>query len=96
MKYNTYKKQFNIKEIPIIFTDRIHGVSKLSKGIIKEAPAARHHIVSARTMLCLQSSPTAVRFQSGTIPVASTIIMSDNMRRQVSMLTTVHRTSIRN
>jgi dolichol-phosphate mannosyltransferase len=37
MKYNTYKKQFNIKEIPIIFTDRIHGVSKLSKGIIKEA-----------------------------------------------------------
>ena len=37
MKYNTYKKQFNIKEIPIIFTGRIHGVSKLSKGIIKEA-----------------------------------------------------------
>ena len=26
-----------IKEIPIIFTDRRHGVSKLSKGIISEA-----------------------------------------------------------
>ena len=37
MKYNTHKKKFNIKEIPIIFTDRLYGVSKLSKGIIKEA-----------------------------------------------------------
>ena len=37
MKYNTYKKKFNIQEIPIIFTDRLYGVSKLSKGIIKEA-----------------------------------------------------------
>lgn len=37
MKYNTYKKKFNIQEIPIIFTDRIYGISKLSKGIIKEA-----------------------------------------------------------
>ena len=37
MKYTAYKKNFNIKEIPIIFTDRLHGVSKLHKGIIKEA-----------------------------------------------------------
>lgn len=37
MKYNTYKKKFNIQEIPIIFTDRLYGTSKLSKGIIKEA-----------------------------------------------------------
>ena len=37
MKYNAYKKKFNIQEIPIIFTDRIYGISKLSKGIIKEA-----------------------------------------------------------
>ena len=37
MKYTAYKKNFNIKEIPIIFTDRLHGVSKLNKGIIKEA-----------------------------------------------------------
>ena len=37
MKYNTYKKKFNIQEIPIIFTDRIYGISKLNKGIIKEA-----------------------------------------------------------
>ncbi|MDG1285837.1 MAG: polyprenol monophosphomannose synthase [Flavobacteriaceae bacterium] len=37
MKYSAYKKNFNIKEIPIIFTDRRHGVSKLSKGIISEA-----------------------------------------------------------
>ena len=37
MKYNTYKKKFNIQAIPIIFTDRLYGISKLSKGIIKEA-----------------------------------------------------------
>tara|TARA_B110000967_G_scaffold166665_1_gene174833 strand:- start:4420 stop:5145 length:726 start_codon:yes stop_codon:yes gene_type:complete len=37
MKYITHKKNFTIKEIPIIFTDRLHGVSKLNKGIIKEA-----------------------------------------------------------
>ena len=37
MKYIAYKKNFNIKEIPIIFTDRLHGVCKLNKGIIKEA-----------------------------------------------------------
>ena len=37
MKYNTYKKKFNIQEIPIIFTDRLYGISELSKGIIKEA-----------------------------------------------------------
>ena len=37
MKYTAYKKNFNIKEIPIIFTDRRYGVSKLNKGIISEA-----------------------------------------------------------
>ena len=37
MKYNVYKKNFNIQEIPITFTDRRYGVSKLSKGIISEA-----------------------------------------------------------
>ena len=37
MKYITYKNKFKIKEIPIIFTDRLHGDSKLSKGIISEA-----------------------------------------------------------
>ena len=37
MKYKAYKKKFKIKEIPIIFTDRERGTSKLSKGIISEA-----------------------------------------------------------
>ena len=37
MKYTAYKKKFNITEIPIIFTDRRYGVSKLNKSIIKEA-----------------------------------------------------------
>jgi dolichol-phosphate mannosyltransferase len=37
MKYTVHKLGFTIKEIPIIFTDRTEGVSKMDGGIIKEA-----------------------------------------------------------
>lgn len=37
MKYRTYVKNFTITEVPIIFTDRTRGQSKMSGGIIKEA-----------------------------------------------------------
>lgn len=37
MKYRTYCKGFVIKEVPIIFTDRTKGQSKMSNSIIKEA-----------------------------------------------------------
>lgn len=37
MKYIAYKKGFSIKEIPVIFTDRTLGKSKMSQSIIKEA-----------------------------------------------------------
>ena len=37
MKFATKKLGFHIKEVPILFVDRIEGVSKMSKGIIKEA-----------------------------------------------------------
>ncbi len=37
MKYTTVKHGFNLVEIPIIFTDRTEGASKMSKGIFKEA-----------------------------------------------------------
>lgn len=37
MKYIAWKKGFTIREIPVIFTDRSNGTSKMSKGIIKEA-----------------------------------------------------------
>lgn len=37
MKYRSWKKGFKIKEIPITFTDRVLGASKMSKGIVKEA-----------------------------------------------------------
>ena len=37
MKFMTYKFGFKIKEVPIIFTDRTKGQSKMSKGIIREA-----------------------------------------------------------
>ncbi len=37
MKYKAYVKGFKIKEVPVIFTDRTKGVSKMSKGIISEA-----------------------------------------------------------
>lgn len=37
MKFNAWKRGFKIKEVPIIFTDRTQGNSKMSKGIFKEA-----------------------------------------------------------
>lgn len=37
MKFAAYTAGFKIKEVPITFTDRIEGQSKMSSGIIKEA-----------------------------------------------------------
>lgn len=37
MKFKAYKKGFRLMEIPIIFTDRTKGKSKMSSGIISEA-----------------------------------------------------------
>jgi dolichol-phosphate mannosyltransferase len=37
MKYTASKYGFKIVEVPIIFTDRTQGESKMSKGIFKEA-----------------------------------------------------------
>jgi len=37
MKFNTWKHGFRIIEVPIVFTDRKHGTSKMSGGIFSEA-----------------------------------------------------------
>jgi dolichol-phosphate mannosyltransferase len=37
MKYRVFCKKFKIKEVPIIFTDRTKGSSKMSNAIISEA-----------------------------------------------------------
>ncbi|MDU8884954.1 polyprenol monophosphomannose synthase [Yeosuana sp. MJ-SS3] len=37
MKFKSYLKKFKIVEVPVIFTDRVKGESKLSSGIISEA-----------------------------------------------------------
>ncbi len=37
MKFNAWKHGFKVVEVPIIFTDRTKGTSKMSKGIFKEA-----------------------------------------------------------
>ncbi len=37
MTYKAWKKGFRIKEIPIVFVDRVQGTSKMSKKIIYEA-----------------------------------------------------------
>jgi dolichol-phosphate mannosyltransferase len=37
MKFKTWKYGFKIVEVPVIFTDRTEGQSKMSSGIIKEA-----------------------------------------------------------
>lgn len=37
MKFTTYKCGFKIKEVPVIFVNRVEGVSKMSGGIFSEA-----------------------------------------------------------
>jgi len=37
MKFTAWKYKFNVEEIPIIFTDRREGSSKMSGGIVSEA-----------------------------------------------------------
>ncbi|WP_247232797.1 polyprenol monophosphomannose synthase [Telluribacter sp. SYSU D00476] len=37
MKFNAWKYGFSLTEVPIIFTDRTKGASKMSAGIFKEA-----------------------------------------------------------
>ncbi len=37
MKYRAFARNFNIQEVPVIFTDRTKGQSKMSGAIIKEA-----------------------------------------------------------
>ena len=37
MSLRVWKKKFRIKEIPIIFVDRVAGSSKMSKKIVREA-----------------------------------------------------------
>jgi dolichol-phosphate mannosyltransferase len=37
MKYIAYKLGFKVVEVPITFTDRVEGASKMSKGIFQEA-----------------------------------------------------------
>ena len=37
MKYTAWKLGFNVKEVPIIFINRVLGTSKMSGGIFSEA-----------------------------------------------------------
>jgi len=37
MNFKSWKKGFRLKEIPITFVDRVHGTSKMSKKIVREA-----------------------------------------------------------
>lgn len=37
MKYRAWKKRYRLVEVPITFTDRVAGASKMSSGIFKEA-----------------------------------------------------------
>ena len=36
-RYRAWRKGFRIVEIPIVFTDRVEGQSKMSKRIVREA-----------------------------------------------------------
>ena len=36
MNYRAWKKKFRLAEVPIVFTDRVEGSSKMSKAIVRE------------------------------------------------------------
>jgi dolichol-phosphate mannosyltransferase len=37
MSFRAWRKKFRLVEVPIIFTDRVEGTSKMSKAIVREA-----------------------------------------------------------
>jgi len=37
MNYKAWKKGFRLAEVPIVFTERTEGLSKMSKAIVREA-----------------------------------------------------------
>jgi dolichol-phosphate mannosyltransferase len=37
MSFRAWKKGFRLAEVPIVFTDRVEGQSKMSKKIVREA-----------------------------------------------------------
>ena len=37
MNYRAWRKGFRLVEVPIVFTERSEGESKMSKGIVREA-----------------------------------------------------------
>lgn len=37
MSFRAWRKKFRVVEIPIVFTDRVEGTSKMSKAIVREA-----------------------------------------------------------
>jgi dolichol-phosphate mannosyltransferase len=37
MSFRAHRRGFTIREIPIVFVDREHGQSKMSKAIVREA-----------------------------------------------------------
>ena len=44
MKFKTWKQGLKITEVPITFRDRLHGASKMTKGIIQEGIAGVLHM----------------------------------------------------
>jgi len=37
MSFRAWRKGFRLVELPIVFTDRVEGTSKMSKRIVREA-----------------------------------------------------------
>lgn len=56
MKFVTWKSGFRIKEIPVIFTDRTAGASKMSNRIVREAVFG---VIKLKVSSCFKSWPKA-------------------------------------
>ncbi|MDD2228048.1 MAG: polyprenol monophosphomannose synthase [Candidatus Cloacimonetes bacterium] len=54
MNFRAWAKQFRIKEIPIVFTERLNGVSKMNRGIVWEAAWMVWHLHFLRLLKLLK------------------------------------------
>lgn len=59
MKFTAWKHKFTIKEVPVIFTDRSLGTSKMSGGIIREAVFG---VLSLKFKSLFRKYPTALPY----------------------------------
>ncbi|UOQ71865.1 polyprenol monophosphomannose synthase [Hymenobacter cellulosilyticus] len=71
MKWLAYKYGFRIKEVPIIFTDRTRGTSKMTKGIFQEALFGVVQMKLSSLFRTFERNPAAASEPTVSVPAAT-------------------------